>query len=378
MPSRREPIQLLEPSDLLEPLDLRDHHADSVYALAYQEYGGTANSAFGRTSARASSPTPVRRGSPALRSALIVAGALACFGAGAAFSQFPNLPFVDGDSSSTMASAIPPTPRAADAAVKRDDPAPAAAPNNAQQATASREPKQAATPSAPQQSATPPAKEQAALAAPACDAQTSLKDDSRCLAGATVQPAATGAKPTRASDPIPLNASAATQPVAQAETPAAADRPRAETRASCEKQRAQSSRSNRRAMSRRDPGERSTADNNVPSTRWSFRRQGDDTNRASGDRRDWATDDSRTTAYSTERWQDRDNDRWQNREAGRWPDRDADRAYGWRRERSDAYARGNDRVRGDDRTRGWREDERMNGRPPREEAPPMFAPFRSW
>jgi len=124
--------------------------------------------------------------------------------------------------------------------------------------------------------------------------------------------------------------------------------------------------------------------------RWSFPRQGGDANRAPGDRRDGATDDSRTTAYSTERWQDRDasrwqerdNDRrqdrdtgrWQDRNAGRGPDRDADRAYGWRRERYDAYARGDDRGG----ARAWREDERMNGRPPREEAPPMFAPFRSW
>jgi hypothetical protein len=390
MPSTREPIQLLEPSDLLEPLDLRDDHANSVYALAYPEYGGTANSASARTSTRRLPPASVQHGSGALKSALIVAGALACFGAGAALSQFPNLPFVDGNGSPTMASTTPPAPRAADSAVKPDDPTPAATTNNAQQAATSNQPKQAATLSAPQKSAAPTAKESAAPAAPACDAQAPPKDDTRCLAGATVQPAAASAKPTAASDPVQINSPAATQPIAQAETPPAADRARADTRASGEKQqRTQSSRSSRPATTRRDAiDQRFIADNNVPSVRWSPRRGGD-TNRSSGDRRDWATDDSRTSAYSAERWQDRDasrwqerdNDRWQDRdtgrwqdrEAGRWPDRDADRASGWRRERYDAYARGDDRGG----ARARRDDERMNGRPPPQETQPMFAPFRS-
>jgi hypothetical protein len=386
MPSTREPIQLLEPSDLLEPLDLRDHHANSVYALAYPEYGGTPSSASTRTSAQGSPPAPVRRGSRAVKSALIVAGALACFGAGVALSEFPKLPLVDGNSSPTMASATPPAPRAADAAVKPDDPTPGATPSNAQQAPASNQAQHAATSSAPQQSGAPPAKESAAPAAPACDAQGSPKDDSHCLAGATVQPAAASAKPTAASDPVPINPPAATPPVAQAETPPAADRARADTRPSGEKQqRAQSSRGSRRTTTRRDAiDQRSITDNNIPSVR----RQGGDANRASGDRRDWATDDSRATAYSAERWQnqevsrwqerdndrwqDRDTGRWQDRDAGRWQDRDSDRAYGGRRERYDAYSRGDDRGG----ARAWREDERMNGRPP-QEAQPMFAPFRS-
>jgi hypothetical protein len=389
MPSTREPIQLLEPSDLLEPLDLRDHHTNSVYALAYPEYGGIANSASARTSTRGSAPAPVRPGSRGLKSALIVAGALACFGAGAALSQFPNLSSVGGDSSPTMANAIPPAPRA-DATIKPDDPIPAATANKAQQAAASNQPERAATPRAAQQSAAPTANESAAPAAPACDAQASPKDDSRCLAGATVQPAAARAKPTAASDPVPLNPPAAAQPAAQAETPPAVDRARADTRPSGEKQqRAQSSRGSRRTATRRDAiDQRSIADNNVPSVRWSFRRQGGDADRASGDRRDWATDDSRATAYSAERWQDRDvsrwqerdNDRrqdrdtgrWQDRDAGRWQDRDSDRAYGSRRDRYDAYSRGDDRGG----ARAWREDDRMNGRPP-QEAQPMFAPFRS-
>jgi hypothetical protein len=56
MPSTREPIQLLEPSDLLEPLDLRDDHVNSVYALAYPEYGVTPRSASAPTSAFAMGP----------------------------------------------------------------------------------------------------------------------------------------------------------------------------------------------------------------------------------------------------------------------------------------------------------------------------------
>jgi hypothetical protein len=194
-------------------------------------------------------------------------------------------------------------------------------------------------------------KESAAPAAPACDAQASSKDDTHCLAGATVQPTAASAKPTAASDPIAINTPAATQPVAQAETPPVADRTRADTRASGEKQqRAQSSRSSRR-ITRRDSADRRAADNTVQSERFFDRWQ------------------DREAA----RWQDRDTGRWQDRDAGRWPDRDADRAYGWRRERYDAYARGVDRGG----ARAWREDERMNGRPPREEVQPTFAPFRS-
>jgi hypothetical protein len=389
MPSTREPIQLLEPSDLLEPLDLRDDHVNSVYALAYPEYGVTPRSASAPTSVRASSPTPVPRGSRALKSALIVAGALACFGAGAALSEFPKLPFVDGNSSSTMASATSPVPRAVDAAVKSNDPTPAATADSARQAPIANEPKQAAASNASQQSAAPAAKESAAPAAPACSAQESPNDDNRCLAGATVQPAGPSAKPT-ASEPIAINTPAATQPVAQAEAPPAADRAPADARVAGEKQqRAQSSRSSRRTTTRRDAtDQRSIADNNVPRMRWSFSRQGGDTNRASGSRRDWAAEDSGTTAYSTERWQDRDasrwqqrdtdrwqdrdTGRWQDRDAGRWQDRDSDRTYGARRDRYDAYSRGDDRGGAS----GWREDDRMNGRPA-QEAQPMFAPFRS-
>jgi hypothetical protein len=389
MPSTREPIQLLEPSDLLEPLDLRDHHANSVYALAYPEYGGTPSGASTRTSAQGSPPPPIRRGSRALKSALILAGALACFGAGVALSEFPKLPFVDGNSSPTMARATSPAPRAVDAAVKSNGPTPAATADSAPQAPTANKPKQAAASNASQQSAAPTAKESAAPAAPACSAQGSPNDDSRCLAGGTDQPAAPSARPT-ASEAIAINTPAATQPVAQAEAPPAADRAPADVRVSGEKQqRAQSSRSSRRTTTRRDAtDQRSIADNNVPRVRWSSSRQGGDTSRPSAGRRDWGVEDSGTTAYSTERWQDRDANRWQqrdterwqdrdtgrwqDRDAGRWQDRDSDRAYGARRDRYDAYSRGDDRGG----ARGWREDDRMNGRPP-QEAQPMFAPFRS-
>jgi hypothetical protein len=388
MPSTREPIQLLEPADLLEPLDLRDHHTNSVYALAYPEYGATPSDAFARASVRDSAPAPMRRGSRVLRSALLVAGALACFGAGAALSQLPNLPFVDGDGSPTIAGAIPPAPRAADATFKREDPTPAVTPNNAQQGAASSQPSQAAAPSTLQQSAVPPAKESAAPAVPPCNEQAWPNDDTRCLAGATLEPAAATAKPKAASDPITINDPAPTQPIAQPETSAPAEHARADTRASSAKQqRASSLRSGRHATARRD--DQRSADNNVPNVRWSSRRQAGDTSRASGDRRDWAANDGRTTAYSTERWQDRDasrrqerdNDRWQDRDTGRWqdretvrwPDREADRTYGWRRDRYDGYARGDDRSG----ARVSREDERMTGRAVRQEAQPIFAPFGS-
>ena len=94
MPSTHEPVHLLEPSDLLEPLDLSDRQADLFYRSARAEPAAT----LPRGSARAGRVTPrsteSERRSP-LKSILMVAGALACFGAGASLPQFQS--FMRGD-----------------------------------------------------------------------------------------------------------------------------------------------------------------------------------------------------------------------------------------------------------------------------------------
>jgi hypothetical protein len=96
MPSTHEPVQLLEPSDLLEPLDLSDRQADLFYRSADAEPTASSQRGFTRASGGASAPRPTegQRRSP-LKSILMVAGALACFGAGTALPQFQS--FIRGD-----------------------------------------------------------------------------------------------------------------------------------------------------------------------------------------------------------------------------------------------------------------------------------------
>jgi hypothetical protein len=92
MPSTHEPVHLLEPSDLLEPLDLSDRQADLFYRSARAEPAATLPSTrAGRSTPRS---TESERRSP-LKSILMVAGALACFGAGASLPQFQS--FIRGD-----------------------------------------------------------------------------------------------------------------------------------------------------------------------------------------------------------------------------------------------------------------------------------------
>ena len=94
MPSTHEPVHLLEPSDLLEPLDLSDRQADLFYRSARAEPAATlprGSTGAGRVTPRS---TESERRSP-LKSILMVAGALACFGAGASLPQFQS--FMRGD-----------------------------------------------------------------------------------------------------------------------------------------------------------------------------------------------------------------------------------------------------------------------------------------
>jgi hypothetical protein len=99
MPSTYEPVHLLEPSDLLEPLDLSDRQADLFSRSARPESRESAATSprgltpAGRSASAPRSPEGERR-SP-LKSILMIAGALACFGAGTSLPQFQS--FMRGD-----------------------------------------------------------------------------------------------------------------------------------------------------------------------------------------------------------------------------------------------------------------------------------------
>jgi hypothetical protein len=101
MPSTHEPVHLLEPSDLLEPLDLSDRQADLLYRSTGAEPAATSPRGFTRAGRGTSAQRPAdsERRSP-LKSILMVAGALACFGAGTSLPQFQS--FMRGDVGATV------------------------------------------------------------------------------------------------------------------------------------------------------------------------------------------------------------------------------------------------------------------------------------
>src|SRR5262249_15408882 len=91
MASTHEPDQLLEPSNLLEPIDLTDKAPiDRIDESVSLDRPATPQSRFSRAT---SSAPPRRGGEPrsSLKPVLMVAGALACFGAGTAVPQLQTL-----------------------------------------------------------------------------------------------------------------------------------------------------------------------------------------------------------------------------------------------------------------------------------------------
>lgn len=105
MVSARELPQLLEPSNLLEPLDLTEQRLDFVHPLSRPQANEKPEKGFRRTSAAALGLRPSRQRRFPLKSALMLAGALACFGAGTLLSQLHSLPRWDVEPDSTVGSA---------------------------------------------------------------------------------------------------------------------------------------------------------------------------------------------------------------------------------------------------------------------------------
>jgi hypothetical protein len=360
MSSTHEPSQLLEPSNLLEPLDLSERQLNFEYPSARSDRGGTSQRGATRATRREFIPRPTEgRDRSPLKSILMVAGALACFGAGTAMPQFQTLVFGNLKSGQTAASATRPSSHSlADVAVKSDgskvaEPKLSESTSNPSNLNAATDANGVVPPTANSadrnasvgnQSA-PAAKEATAGCGVACDQKRCPEGDRNCLEGAAVNP------------PTPLTVGGGTgaaagraQPVRQVASPPPADSERADARGSSrQEERAQSARENRRAAPR-DTADHQRARRNVTTVSRSARGQERDTNQRSSRAWDRAADDNVPTARSSSRREDRA----------------ADQAASWRRDRYDEYPRGDDR-RVFDRTA--REDDRVIGRAKRDEGP---------
>ncbi len=123
MAPTHEPRQLLEPSNLLEPLDLTEHQADLIHPAARTEKGERSQRGFTRASGGATRPMGGDRRSP-VKSILMIAGALACFGSGTVFPQLQNLTRGDVEPGPTVASASRPSAPIADVVTKSDEASP--------------------------------------------------------------------------------------------------------------------------------------------------------------------------------------------------------------------------------------------------------------
>jgi hypothetical protein len=328
------PIHLLEPSNLLEPLDLTDEYFDATSPSVHSDDHGTPRVSRRRTPseplAAAAVARPTRR---VLKSALIVALAVACFGAGAAL---PRLTSVVGiNPSQLVGTANEPSARTAAAPVKAEHAKPAAMPDASTQQESSRD-----APAAQKAAASDaPPRDQ-----PPRDPQISSPNDDSSLEGSAAGPATTSA-------PIAAKSPEAVQPVPPARTVKEADPRHAETRASGQQEkRVRPSRYSRRAA-HRDSAERRTAEGNAATARFPVQEERAPY-RGSDWRRDWAGDDGAPVARSWDRWQDRATDR------------------GWGRNAYDDYARAPDRRA----FRALREDERAISRAPRDEVPVITVP----
>jgi hypothetical protein len=382
--STPDPILLLEPSNLLEPLNLQDRHVDTVSRSARP----IAPKNFGRTIRR--EPTSIGRdGRWPVRSALIVAGALACFGAGTAMPQLPALMFGDNEDSQTVARATRPSIPQADAPVKSAESRPAElrpndpASNGSSQNAALGANAGASSPvNAPDRNAStadrsiPAAKEAAGDGATSCDQQAMLNNDTNCLAGGVATPATSPvrtAAPDRNSDssppgarPVPITtAPIAAKPRGAAQqapvtaNPPSADAQRTDARAYGRPEDRAPVHSTRpaqrdRAGERNVTDQQPAADDNAQTTSSSDRRQDRDVNRTSSRRRDRA---ARDTIPPPSLW-------------GRRPDPDSDRASISRRD-PDGDDADDRRVVG----RMPREDDRTIGRAPRFQGPMTIFPF---
>ena len=219
MPSTRDPILMLEPSNLLEPLNLADRHGDPA---SPREKLPESVAMGAQRIRRDSFSAPIERDSRwRLKSALLVAGALACVATGTALPQLPELMFGDekpaqqtkpvqqtkSSAQPTVADATKPSAPVADAPAKSTkaeepkaaEPKPSDKPSessgsNQSVALTANPGTQSAVPDQP----APAAQDAAAGAATSCGPRNRASDD-KCLEGGPAAPAP-GPVPTAVPD----------------------------------------------------------------------------------------------------------------------------------------------------------------------------------
>jgi hypothetical protein len=378
MSSTHEPPQLLEPSNLLEPLDLKHQHtgfADRSARGESGEAGARPQPRLTRETPRVPRPSEAGRRSP-VKSILLVAGALACFGAGTLFSQMQILTPADVGSSPTIASANrAPAPLAKvvtksheatptegkSASSNSNEPKPDSASNVAATPTVTNLAEQNGSATAQGAPAAQPATNDAAAGcAGSCKQQPCPPDDANCLEGGTPSPA----KELTNADGSAATPAKAARPARQGASAQSADSERADIGASSrEEERTQSFRRSKRAAQRETIDQPSGSKRKVATGGGAGRRQ--DGNRASGSRRDFASNDGMPPANSSGRWQSRDanqasNGWWgwtadDNVPAARFSSRteNVDQAVNWHRDRA---GEGRRQEREQDRASNWSRD----------------------
>ena len=377
MSSTRDPILMLEPSNLLEPLNLADQYGEPASSSTRDDEDGTSKR-FRRPTRKDPISTPIERaGRWRLKSALLVAGAFACFAAGSALPQLPELAFGDGKPAQqakpaqqtksvqqTIAEATKQPIRiekapADPAEAKPAEPKPNEPVSNGSNESIALTANPGAQSPAADRSA-PTAQNAPASGTMSCRPQVKPADD-KCLEGGVLDPAAGSTRttaPDRNSDSSPRSA-----PAASRTTGASTAKSPAGPHSIWEIDERSQQSVNRRAAPRDAADQPAATDNNDQSSKtWDRdRRQDQDSNRASSRRRERsAGDNGQAARYGASR-----------------QDQDFNRNSGWRRDRDDEYARGEDR-RGVGRAP--REDDRVISiGPPRHEGPlPILPSLFGW
>jgi hypothetical protein len=321
MSPSHESIHQLEPSNLLEPINFAEQSLSPVASGTGLEPGGSSR----RSAILRERVQPPRRGmSRSLKSALIVAGAVACFGAGAALSHRSTFTSAGLKLSQMDASAIQ---RPGPVAPARLDQAKPAEPKSNE--TASSESGQGAGPGGNAAASTEGASP-TGMARQWTDPVPAAKD-------APPDSSGRGA-PSTAGTPAP-----------NVPKPPTTDLRRSDTRTYGRvEDSARSSRDSRRAA-RRPMADQQPADVNAPTANYSDRRRDRDSKRASNGRRDRYADRNRGDDRNVVEL--REDGRMMGRESHE-EDRQSSR---W--------------VRDEGRITGRRVEERAFGRVPREEGP---------
>jgi hypothetical protein len=423
MPSTRDPILLLEPSNLLEPLNLADRYADPAGPSTRPERDVTSPTSAARPQSAAAAiyrhdaprgerlpvdlansrpirdfanSRPIRKDSLSasfertsrwrLKSALLVAGALACVVAtGTALPQLvaeltsgdvnPSQPTKSPQQTKapqqTVADATKPPAPVADAPAKPEQAKPEQskpAEPKPNESSGSNQSVALTTNAGTQPPVTDPpapaAQDSTAGAAPSCGPRNKASDD-KCLEGGVQEPAPATARtavpdrstvggpaPSRTTSASPTKPRAAPQtiwdlddrvqqPANRRTTPRDAADQQAPADSNGQSARSSDSNSLDRNSSERSSSDRSSWDRD--------RRQDQDSNRSSSRRRERSGDYGQTARYGDSR-----------------QEQDVSRSSNWRRDRQDEYAREDRRGAGDDR-RVFGDDRRVFGRAPRED-----------